>query len=79
MLNDKLMGQKVVRKMTLEAECWFYTRWVSVTSEFPLAPAGILSRHPERSQRRRMGVGEMEPEFENQSFKDSGGNRKDPD
>ena len=56
-----LMGQKVGRKMTLEAECWFYARWVSVTSDFPLAPAGISSRHPEGSQRGRMRVREMEP------------------
>lgn len=54
------MGQDLGRKMTLEAECWFYTRWVSVTSEFPLAPAGILSRHPEGSQRGKMEVGKME-------------------
>lgn len=51
------MGQKVGRKMTPEAECWFYTRWVSVTSEFPLAPAGTLSRHPEGSQRKKDGSG----------------------
>lgn len=32
---------------------------VSVTSEFPLAPAGILSSHPEGPQRGRMEVGKM--------------------
>lgn len=54
-LSDTLMGRKTRRNMTLETGCCFYTPWVSVTSECPLAPAGILSKEPEGSQRGRVG------------------------
>lgn len=45
--------------MTLEMGCCIYTPWVSVTSEFPLAPAGILSKEPEGSQRSKVGWGKL--------------------
>lgn len=62
--------------MTLETGCCFDTPWVSVTSEFPLAPAGILSKDPEGSQRSRVGWGKTELQMWDQSFKDFRGNWK---
>lgn len=64
------------RNMTLEMGCCFYTPWVSVTSEFPLAPAGILSKEPEGIPEEHGRVGETELQMWDQSFKDFRGNRK---